>query len=131
MALRKSKIEILDRIITKAELGDDYYWSYWDDDDDYYYTSYCDNCGSYFCTDYDHCIDYKYLPEELQPKSIDYISKNFRITYHTLSPGKMIDMDSIYSKEVLRQKRINHILGIEKMNTYSKTTIKDILESRK
>ena len=33
MALRKNKIEILDRIITKAELGDDYYWSYWYDDE--------------------------------------------------------------------------------------------------
>ncbi len=33
MALRKNKIEILDRIITKAELIDyDHYWSYWDDD---------------------------------------------------------------------------------------------------
>ena len=33
MALRKNKTEILDKIITKAELIDyDYYWSYWDDD---------------------------------------------------------------------------------------------------
>ena len=33
MALRKNKTEILDRIITKAELIDyDHYWSCWDDD---------------------------------------------------------------------------------------------------
>ena len=40
-------------------------------------------------------------------------------------------MNSFYSKEILRQKRINHILGVEKMIGYSKTTIGDILESRK
>jgi hypothetical protein len=127
MALRKNKIEILDRIITKAELGDDYYWSYWDDDDDY---SYCGNCGNYFCRDYDHCIEYTYLPDELQPKSIDYVSKRVRITYHSISPGRMIDMNSIYSKEVLRQKRINHILGIESME-HSRPTLGDILNIKK
>lgn len=130
MALRKSKSEILDRIITKDELSNGYYWSYWDDDD--FDLTYCDNCGEYFCRDYDQCIEYKYLPEEFQPKSIEYISKRHRITYHSFSPGRMIDMDSIYSKEALRQKRINHILGIESMtNNYPKITIGDILDSRK
>ena len=124
MALRKNKTEILDRIITKAELGNDYYWSYWDDDDYDWHDDYCD---CYSCMP----INFEYLPEEFQPKSVEYISKRYRVTYHSISPGKMIDMDSIYSKEVLRQKRINHILGIEKMTNYSKTTIKDILESRK
>ena len=124
MALRKSKTEILDRIITKAELGNDYYWSYWDDDYDDWHDDYCD---CYSCMP----INFEYLPEEFQPKSVEYISKRYRVTYHSISPGKMIDMDSIYSKEVLRQKRINHILGIEKMTNYSKITIGDILESRK
>ena len=129
MALRKSKIEILDKIITKAELIDyNHYWSYWDDDDDY---SYCGNCGNYFCRDYDHCIEYIYLPDELQPKQVTYISKRgIRITEHTWSPGKMIDMTSIYSKEVLRQKRINHILGIELME-HSRPTLGDILDIKK
>ena len=126
MALRKNKTEILDKIITKAELGTDYYWGYWDWDDDYdWHDDYCD---CYSCMP----VDFEYLPEEFQPKSVDYIRKSVRVTYHSISPGKMIDMDSIYSKEVLRQKRINHILGIELMNNnYSKITIGDILESRK
>lgn len=129
MALRKNRTEILDKIITKSELIDyDYYWSYWDYDDDDY--SYCGNCGNYFCRDYDHCIEYTYLPDELQPKSIDYVSKRVRITYHSISPGRMIDMNSIYSKEVLRQKRINHILGIESME-HTKTTLADILNIKK
>jgi len=130
MALRKNRTEILDKIITKAELGSDYYWVYWDcDDDDYYYWD-CDNCGKHYCNGYE-CVCYEYLPEEFQPKSVEYISKRYRITFHSISPGRMVDMNSFYSKEILRQKRINHILGVEKMIGYSKTTIGDILESRK
>lgn len=124
MALRKNKIEILDRIITKAELGEANYWGYWDDDYDWDdHDSYCD---CYMCMP----VDYEYLPEEFQPKPIDYISKRARITYHSISPGKMIDMTSIYSKEVLRQKRINHILGIELME-HSHSTLGDILNIKK
>jgi hypothetical protein len=125
MALKKSKIEILDRIITKAELGDDYYWGYWYDDDwDDYHDCYCD---CYSCMP----VDYEYLPDELQPKTVTHISKRgIRVTEHTWSPGKMIDMTSIYSKEVLRQKRINHILGIEPIE-HSRTTLEDILNIKK
>ena len=130
MALRKNKTEILDRIITKAELIDyDHYWSYWDDDYDDY--SYCENCGNYFCRDYDHCIEYSYLPDELQLKTVTHISKRgTRVTQHTHSSGKLIDMTSIYSKETLRQKRINHILGIELME-HSRPTLGDILDIKK
>ena len=125
MALRKNKIDILDRIITKAELIDyDHYWSYWDDDDYDWHDGYCD---CYSCVP----INFEYLPDELQPKSITHISKRgIRITEHTWSPGKLIDMSSIYSKEVLRQKRINHILGIEVME-HSRPTLGDILDIKK
>jgi hypothetical protein len=117
MALRKNKTELLDRIITKAELIDyDYYWSYWYDDEWNNHDGYC-NC--YMCIP----IDYEYLPDEIQPKSIDYVSKR-------ISPGILIDMNSIYSKEVLRQKRINHILGIESME-HSRPTLGDILNIKK
>lgn len=126
MALKKNKIEILDRIITKAELIDyDHYWSYWDDDYDWDdHDGYCD---CYMCMS----IDYDYLPDELQPKTVTHISKRgIRVTQHTHSPGKLIDMTSIYSKEVLRQKRINHILGIESME-HSRPTLGDILNIKK
>ena len=124
MALRKSKIEILDRIITKSELIDyDHYWSYWDDDWDYH-DGYCD---CYSCVP----INFEYLPDELQPKTVTHISKRgIRVTQHTHSPGKLIDMTSIYSKEILRQKRINHILGIESME-HTPTTLADILNIKK
>ena len=53
-----------------------------------------------------------------------------RVTQHTHSSGKLIDMTSIYSKETLRQKRINHILGIELME-HSRPTLEDILDIKK
>ena len=126
MAQRKNRIEILDKIITKAELDDyNYYW-YWYDDDWDYHDDYCD---CYSCMP----VDYDYLPDELQPKTVTHISKKgLRVTQHTYtySPGKLIDMTSIYSKEVLRQKRINHILGIESME-HSRPTLGDILNIKK
>jgi hypothetical protein len=131
MALRKNRTEILDKIITKAELGSDHYCDYWDDDDyDYYYWD-CDNCGKHYCNGYE-CVCYEYLPEEFQPKYVKYVSKRgIRVTKHTYSTGRLIDLNSVYPKDVLRQKRINHILGVEKMIGYSKTTIGDVLEYRK
>ena len=126
MAHRKSKIEILDSIIHKQELEEAnrwmYYWD-WDDWDDFH----DDYCDCYSCVP----IDFEYLPDELQPKQVTHISKRgIRITEQTWSPGKLIDMNSIYSKEVLRQKRINHILGIESME-HSLTTLADILNIKK
>ena len=126
MALRKNKIEILDSIIYKQELEEANRWMYyWDYDDDWdYHDDYCD---CYSCMP----IDYEYLSDELQPKIITHISKRgIKVTYTTHSPGKMIDMNSIYSKEMLRQKRINHILGIESMNNTA-TTLGDILNIKK
>lgn len=126
MALRKNKTEILDRIITKDGLNESHTWSYWDDDYDYdwYHDDYCD---CYACMP----VNYEYLPDELQPKSVEHISKRgIRVTTYSYQPGKMIDMTSIYSKEVLRQKRINHILGIESME-HSRPNLGDILNIKK
>lgn len=119
MAHKKNKTEILDRIITKVGLSGEFDWDYWDYDD-YDYHGYCD---CYMCMS----VDYEYLPDEMQPKPIMHISKRgIRVSLHTLNIGKFIDMKSIYSKDELRQKRINHILGIESMID-AKTTLGDIL----
>ena len=135
MGLRKSKLEILDKIITKSELGDDYYWGYWDWDDDdynYYYYRYCDNCGSNFCDDYSQCQTYEYQEED--DNKVIYVSRSFG-RWHVIdtrnkftsgkSIGRFIDMSTIYSKEVLRQKKINYLLGIEKYEI-SRPTLADI-----
>lgn len=125
MAHKKSKYEILDKIFIKQGLQEGLEYGYWWDDDDWdYHDGYCD---CYACVP----IDYEYLPDEFQPKSTTHISKRgIRITEHIYSPGKLIDMSSIYSKEVLRQKRINHILGIELMEN-SRPTLADILNIKK
>ncbi len=122
MAHKKNKTEILESIIHKQELEEANMWMYyWDYDDwDCYHDDYCD---CYSCIP----VDYEYLPDEMQPKSPTYISKRgIRVTQHTYDVGRLIDMTSIYSKEVLRQKRINHILGIEPID-HTPTTLGDIL----
>lgn len=120
MALRKNKKEILDRIITKDGLNESYDWGHWYWEDYDYHDDYCD---CYACMP----VDYDYLPEEFQPKVVTHISKRgIRVTTYSYQPGKLIDMTSIYSKEVLRQKRINHILGIESME-HSRVTLGDLL----
>jgi len=123
MALKKNKTEILDKIITNEELGY-YHWSWLDDDDWDYHDGYCD---CYMCMP----VDYDYLPDEFQPKPIEHISKRgIRVTISSYQTGRLIDMTSIYSKETLRQKRINHILGIESME-HSRPTFADILNIKK
>lgn len=126
MAHRKSKIEIIDTIIYKQELEEANRWMYyWDYDDDWNYHD--DYCDCYACIP----VNYEYLPDELQPKQITHISKRGIIVSQTFySPGRMVDMTSIYSKEILRQKRIDHILGIESME-YIPTTLGDILNIAK
>ena len=70
MALRKNRTEILDRIITKAELGTDYYCWGWDWDDDYdWHDEYCD---CYSCMP----IDFEYLPEEFFNSTITVTQKD-------------------------------------------------------
>jgi len=142
MALRKSKIEILDSIITKAELGDDYYWGYWIDDydDDYYDYSYCDNCGAHYCDDYSHCQTYEYEEGEEDVNKVIYISRSFG-RWHVIdtrnkftsgkSIGRFIDMSTIYSKEVLRQKKINYLLGIDKYEIQPRPTIGDYYNEKR
>ena len=124
MAHKKNKTEILDSIIHKQELEEANMWMYyWDYDDWDCYHYHDDYCDCYSCIP----VDYEYLPDEMQPKSPTYISKRgIRVTQHTYDVGRLIDMNSIYSKEILRQKRINHILGIESIE-HTPTTLGDIL----
>ena len=124
MGHKKTKYDIQSKLFLKDGLQEYADWWYeWDWDYDYH----DDYCDCYLCMP----VDYEYLPEEFQPKTVTHISKRgIRVTQHTHSPGKLIDMASIYSKEMLRQKRINHILGIESIE-HSRTTLGDILNIKK
>lgn len=90
------------------------YW-YWDDDDDYDYGYgyYDDPIG----------VVYEYLNNDGEECDYDIVFQRVRnVTHRPISIrrisqhrkyGLRIDMDSIYSKEMLRQKKIDKILGEE------------------
>lgn len=95
------------------------YYSYWDSYgyDDYY-------CNDYYEDDRDPCWSYT---ESIEP-DYDLISKNrgrYSSQNHARVLGKMIDMDTIYSREVLRERKIDQILGLLAPTYIPKATIGD------
>lgn len=116
MAHKKNKTEILDRIITDSGLSGEFDWDFWDYDYYDYHDYYCD---CHLCVP-----EYKYLPLD-QSNLIYRVGKRKNIHF-VGEPiiGRMIDMSSVYSKEILRQKRINFFLGLE--SDFRKPTFADI-----
>lgn len=118
MAITKNKIELLDKTISvEAEMeldhydwwcgyyyDDDYYPHYYDDDDDY--------CWSY--VDMSE-LDYVIIDTRRGVKSIN------RNGYYPYSLGRMIDMNTIYPKHIMREKKINQLLGLEYHSMYKPT----------
>lgn len=125
MAHKKTKSDIKSKLFLKDGL-DQYvdWWYYWDDDDDWdYHDDYCD---CYLCMS----VDYEYLPDNLQPDPKEYISRRGRITIEKYSDGKLIDMKSIYSKEELRQRKLEAIFGGEYNIFDTKTYLEDLLNEK-
>ena len=118
MALTKNKIELLDKTISvEMEMEVDYYdwWCgyYYDDD---YYPHYDDDdyypCWSYLdVTD----IEYSIINTRGRVKSIN------KSKYYPYSIGRMIDMNTIYPTNILREKKINQLLGLEYYSMYKPT----------
>jgi hypothetical protein len=114
IAKQKYKLENSELKSINSQWWDDYY----DDDSDYYHSNYYDE-------------EYSYL--ELEPITTHQIRTGRRIGWPKLpiynSPilqYRRIDMDSIYSKELIREKKINSILGIS--DYYVKPTLKDFFK---
>lgn len=109
MAHKKNKTEILDRIITEDGLSEYFDWEYSDYDHyDCYYYDYDYYCGCSTCSP-----EYEYLPKEQDSKTYIQKRRNIRSKIQ-IEIGRMVDMNSInYSKDILRQRRIDYILGIE------------------
>jgi len=124
MAHKKSKYDIKSQLFLKDGLREyDDWWCEWDWD----YDDHDDYCDCYLCMP----VDYEYLPDDQQPKTIDYISKRgMRVTTHTYSFGKLIDMSTIYSKEIMRQKKLEAILGGQYEIFYKKSYFKDLLDEK-
>ncbi len=124
--MRKNKWDIIGKNIDKDN-HDDYidYFYYWYDGEYNNYYNYCDNCGRSYCENYDHCQTYDYL--EQSGEEVIYLSKSFgRWTSwrsHYPLHGRYIDMMSIYPKSILRQKKIDYLLGIDKFEIPSRPTI--------
>ena len=124
MAIKKNKIELFDIQFLETEME-----NYYDEsiDNDYYYYDYCDYYCVPICWSFCECDDcmptYTYLPVE---KSNLIYRVGRKRMYFVDEPilGKMIDMKSFYPKEVVRQLRIDYLLGVE--NEFTKPTIGDL-----
>lgn len=114
--MKKSKWNIIGNDIDKENTQ--YYenwFYYWYDGEDYY---------DYY---YDY-QDYEYTNTIYQ----DYVSKRgIRVTLESLNMGSYIDMMSIYSPQVLRQKKIDYLLGIDNWDVVRKPTFGDLLKDIK
>ena len=127
----KSKGDLLgDNFNLKLEL-EDWYTSYWDWDDDYYdYSSLCDNCGKSYCDDYEYCQPYDYIQLPKFDWGYKVIKKAFR-RWDVVDPslyGSYIDMESIYGKIEMRNRRIDIVLGLREPNYTQPVTIGDFFD---
>ena len=126
MAITKNKIELLDKTISLESAIDEYFNEGYDDYYDYY--DYC-----YYGCSCPACLglpddDYKYKKEE--SCDLIYKFKRGRIISFGNKPiiGRMIDMKTVYSKNIMRQKNIDIVLGLSK--EFQKITIGDLYEER-
>lgn len=120
MANKKSKIDLRDNSLSlNRELSEHYDWfeNWWNDYDDY--DDYSGHHDYYICVP-----DYKYLPDV--ESNLIYRSWVGRRLVFSGEPiiGKMIDMTTVYSKELMREKKIDSILGLS--NDFNKVTLADI-----
>ena len=115
--MKKSKWDIIGSDIDREiDFVYDDWFCYWYDGEDYF--------------DYGYGVDYEYDYIGIIYK--DYVSKRgIRVTFERFNMGSYIDMMSIYSPQVLRQKKIDYLLGIDKWEVSSKPTILDYINYKK
>jgi len=127
MAITKNKTELLDRTISLESAIEEYFSEGYDYDyyDDYYDDPYYGCCCAMCCGNYTD--DFDYLEDEIC--NLVYLFRKGRsIMSFGKSPkiGRMVDMRKVYSKEIMRDKNINIILGLSK--EFQKITIGDLYE---
>ena len=123
MAITKNKTELLDRTISLESAIEEYFSEGYDDYyyDDPYYGCCCAVCCGYY-TD-----DFEYLEDE--ECNLIYLFRGGRLLMsfgRKPRIGRMIDMKTVYSKEIMRDKNIDIILGLSK--EFQKITIGDLYE---
>lgn len=120
MANKKNKIELRDSSFSlENELK--YYWEY-----DPWYYDYEPCLGGCTCR---YCRPWDYKDEEYEYISLDipeynYMSRRGGLlrpmstwTGTTIKSGGIINLDKVYSKEILRDKKIEQILGLTPKKT--------------
>ena len=110
----KNKWDIIGRDIDK-----DNYYKY----NNYFYYWYDGDFYDDIDSNYDY-QSYDYLEEVYD----NYISKKGKVSIYTSLRGSYIDMMSVYSKQVLRQIKIDQLLGLDNFQFSKKTTIGDIIK---
>ena len=125
----KSKSDLLgDNFDLKLELED--WYTYWDWDDGYYDYSACDNCGGTYCHDYEYCQPYDYIQLPKFDWGYKVVKKAFR-RWDVVDPslyGSYIDMESIYGKIEMRNRRIDIVLGLREPNYTQPVTLGDFFD---
>ena len=104
MAIKKTKYDLLLKSLGKPEdiYHSDFGWFYYDEYDSYY-DSYYDIYDDHYHVEYSYLEDDHIEPFYIISKGRGYLRK---------TPSyKKVDMNSIYSKERLREVKINQILG--------------------
>ena len=122
MAITKNKTELLDRTISLESAIEEHFSEGYDD---YYYYDYYGCCCTY-------CLGlsddgYEYLEDE-ECNLIYLFRKGRLLMSFGKKPriGRMVDMKTVYSKEIMRDKNIDIILGLSK--EFQKITIGDLYE---
>lgn len=123
MVITKNKTELLDRTISLESAVEKYFSEGYDD---YYYNDpYCGCCCEVCCGYYTD--DFEYLEDE--ECNLIYLFRRGRLLMSFGKKphiGRMIDMKTVYSKEIMRDKNIDIILGLSK--EFQKITIGDLYE---
>ena len=112
MAIRKNKTEIIDSIILKEHKSSKSYDHWWWDDSDDHWDPLQEQPDDYYEYDY----DYEYDSEDTDLVKEKYIHKFGKVFYYTTYIiGKKIKMESVYSKQYLRQMKLEAILEGKKL----------------
>lgn len=107
---------------------------FYDEEDEYYDYDYspCDNCGETYCHDYEYCQEPGYIELPKIDWGYKIVNKAFR-RYQMSDPslpGQYIDMETIYGKTEMRNRRIDIVLGLREPNYKEPITIGDIYKEK-
>ena len=124
MAIKKNKIELRDISLSlnnemMLHWDDDYYWDY-----DDYSSCTCRHCSPWL---YNGDEEYEYLEKNKPVWIISRRGRIPRIESVNLDHGGLINLNKVYSKEIMRDRKISEILGL----TPKKPTIWDFYEERR